>query len=476
MSTKVENVITTTSDFGCETLMFGKIKKLYFVGIGGAGMSGIAEILFNLGFDIKGSDNTPSDVTSYLDNLGVDVYDNHSPENLSDVDVVVISSAVGEDNPEVVEARRRGIPVIKRAEMLGEIMRLKYSIGISGTHGKTTTTSMIGKVLQMGRYQPTIIVGGVVAELGTGAALGSGEYLVAEADEYDRSFLAMYPSMAVVTNLEPDHLDCYDGIKDLINSFLKYMNKVPFYGSVVISADDKRLMLLRDKIDRPYVTFGFSVDADYRALNMKMEPGRSLFSVYQKGELLGEIILDVPGKHNVSNALATVAVCCELGVSFETIADGLRTFTGVSRRFEIVGDVNDILVIDDYAHHPTEIEATLRTAKEVYNRRVIVVYQPHLFSRTKTFADDLAKALSISDKCLLVDIYPAREKPIEGVTSKLIIQKAKEHNIGDFKYIGTRENVASEVAKITKPGDMIIIMGAGSITLVKNDVLEILKG
>ena len=477
MSTKVEQVITTTtSDFGCGSLMFGKIRKLYFVGIGGAGMSGIAEILFNLGFDIKGSDNTPSDVTSYLEKIGVDVFDNHSPDNLSDVDVVVISSAVRESNPEVVEARRRGIPVIKRAEMLGEIMRLKFSIGVSGTHGKTTTTSMIGKVLRMGKYQPTIIVGGVVAELGTGAALGSGEYLVAEADEYDRSFLAMYPSMAVVTNLEADHLDCYDGIEDLVNTFLTYMNRVPFYGSVVISADDKRLMLLRDKIARPYVTFGFSVEADYRALNMKMEPGRSQFSVYQKGELLGEIILSVPGKHNISNALATIAVCCELGVSFETIADGLRTFTGVGRRFEFVGEVNDIMVIDDYAHHPTEIEATLRTAKEVYNRRVIVIYQPHLFSRTKDFAVDLARSLSIADKCLLADIYPAREKPIEGVTSNLIIQKAKELNIGDFKYIGSRENAPSEAAKIAKPGDMIIVMGAGSITLAKKDVLEALKG
>ena len=462
-------------DFRCDKVMFGKIRKLFFVGIGGAGMSGIAEILHNLGFEIRGSDCTPSDITAYLDKLGMDIYDHHGPENLGATDVVVISSAVGEDNPEVIEARRRGIPVIKRAEMLGELMRMKFSIGVAGTHGKTTTTSMIGKILQMGRYQPTIIVGGVVAELGTGAALDNGEYLVAEADEYDRSFLSMFPSMAVVTNLEEDHLDCYDGVDDLVNSFLTYMNRVPFYGSVIISADDERLTSLRDQIARPYVTFGFSVDADYRALKIKLRPERVQFAVYYRGDLLGEIVLRVPGRHNVANALAAVAACRELDVPFETIADGLRTFSGVSRRFEIVAEINDIMVVDDYAHHPTEIAATLNAAREVYDRRLIVIYQPHLFSRTRDFADELAEALALADKCLLADIYPAREKPIEGVTSQLIVDKAQAKGIGDFKYIGPRENAADEIATVAKPRDMVIIMGAGSITLIKHEVMDRLR-
>lgn len=465
----------TAENFRCDKVMFGKIRKLFFVGIGGSGMSGIAEILHNLGFEIQGSDCVASDITAYLGNLGIGIYDSHSPNNLNDADVVVISSAVGEDNPEVVEARRRGIPIIKRAEMLGELMRLKFSIGVAGTHGKTTTTSMIGKIFQAGHYQPTIIVGGIVAELGTGSALGTGEYLIAEADEYDRSFLSMFPSMAVVTNLEADHLDCYDGVDDLVNSFLTYMNRVPFYGSVIISADDERLARLQDKITRPYVTFGFSVDADYRALNIEQQPGRTQFAVYGRGDLLGNVILRVTGLHNVANALAAIAVCSELDVSFDTIADGLRNFTGVSRRFEIVDEINDIIVVDDYAHHPTEITATLNTAREVYDRRLIVVYQPHLFSRTRDFADELASALSVADKCLLTDIYPAREEPMEGITSQLIVDKAHTRGIGDFEYIGPRENAPKVIAATAKPGDMVIIMGAGSITLIKQEVIDRLR-
>jgi len=455
--------------------MFGKIRKLYFVGIGGAGMSGIAEILHNVGFQIHGSDAVASDITGYLQNLGITIYHDHKPANIGQADVVVISSAVGEDNPEVVEARRRGIPVIKRAEMLGELMRLKFSIGVAGTHGKTTTTSMIGRIMQYGNYQPTIIVGGVVAELGTGASLGAGEYLVAEADEYDRSFLSMFPGMAVITNLEPDHLDCYDGIDDLTNCFLTYMNRVPFYGSVVISADSERLYRLRERISRPYVSFGFAVDADYRALNLRMEAGKSMFSVYRHGDYAGDIVLRVPGKHNVSNALAAVAACGELDVPFDTIAAGLNGFTGVGRRFEIVGEPNGVLVVDDYAHHPTEIESTLRTAKEVYNRRVIVVYQPHLYSRTRDFADDFAETLALADKCLLADIYPAREEPIEGVTSELIADRARKRGIGDFKCIGARENAVAAVIEEARPGDMVVIMGAGSITLIRNDLVKALE-
>ncbi len=460
--------------FGREKLMFGKIKKLYFVGIGGSGMSGIAEILHNLGYQIKGSDSTASEITEYLSRLGMPIYHEHKAANLEDVDVVVISSAIGESNPEVVEARRRGIPVIKRAEMLGELMRLKFSVGVAGTHGKTTTTSMIGRILRQGNYQPTLIVGGIVAELGTGAALGAGEYLVAEADEYDKSFLAMFPSMAVVTNIEADHLDCYSGIDDLLESFLAYMNRVPFYGSVIISADDPNLQKIRHRIARPYQTFGFSIDSDYRALDLKMTSGGTTFSVYRKGDLLGEVILKVPGKFNVANALAAVAACSELEVPFATIADGLLSFRGVGRRFELVGEANGITVVDDYAHHPSEIRATLEAAKALYEKRVIVVFQPHLFSRTRDFLTDFARALSVADLALIADIYPAREKPIEGVHAERIVDEARKLGIGNFEYIGPKENAVDRVKGIARPGDLVITMGAGSITLMKKKILEAL--
>lgn len=437
-------------------------------------MSGIAEILYNLGYHIEGSDSSPSEITDYLVSLGIKIHDDHRAENLEDMDVVVISSAVSRDNPEVTEAVRRGIPVIKRAEMLGELMRLKFSIGVSGTHGKTTTTSMIGKILQAGKYHPTLIIGGVVAELGTGASLGKGDYLVAEADEYDRSFLAMFPTVAVVTNLEPDHMDCYTDMDDLVNSFLEYMNRVPFYGTVIMSADDQRLVLLRSRVTRPYVTFGFSEEADYRAVDLILDPHRSVFKVYHHQNLLGEIILHVPGKHNIANAMAAIAACRELEVPFITIADGLLAFKGVTRRFEIVGEVNGILVIDDYAHHPSEITATLSAAREVYDRRVIVVFQPHLFSRTRDFAREFADALSLADRCLLVDIYQAREKPIEGVTSELILRNAAGKGMGNFAYVGPKEKAVEKVVDISRPGDMVILMGAGSITRIKNQILEAL--
>lgn len=454
--------------------MFGKIKKLYFVGIGGAGMSGIAEILHNLDYEIAGSDSTPSEITTYLAKLGVTIHNAHEPTNLGDAQVVVISSAVGEDNPEVMEARRRGLPVIKRAEMLGELMRLKYSIGIAGTHGKTTTTSMIGRILQQGNYQPTLIVGGIVAELGTGAALGAGDYLVAEADEYDKSFLAMYPSMAVVTNMEPDHLDCYENEEDLYQSFVAYMNRVPFYGSVIISAEDKNIVRFKDHIARPYFTFGLSEEADYRAVNIKREIGRTTFTVVRRGDILGELILRVPGQHNVMNALAATAATTELEVPFTTISDALMAFRGVGRRFEIIGQANDITVIDDYAHHPTEITATLNTAKENYKGKVIVIYQPHLFSRTRDFLNQFAESLAIADKTLMVDIYPAREKPIEGVTSKAIVDVANKRKMGDFEYLGAKDNAVPRAVEIAKGGDVIVTMGAGSVTLLKHKILEML--
>jgi UDP-N-acetylmuramate--alanine ligase len=457
--------------------MFGRFKRLYFVGIGGAGMSGIAEILHNLGYQVSGSDGTPSEVTEYLQSKGVTIHNGHAATNLHDVDVLVISSAIGLDNPEVVEARRRGIPVIKRAEMLGELMRLKFSIGVAGTHGKTTTTSMIGRILQAAKLNPTLIVGGVVAELGTGAALGSGDYLVAEADEYDKSFLSMFPSMAVVLNVEPDHLECYNGVEDLVNSFLTYINRVPFYGSAIVSSDDANTRSFRERISRPYATFGFTPQADYHPVNIQMVAGRTTFAVYHRQDLLGEIILRVPGRHNVANALAAIATTRELDVPFEAISDALRTFRGVGRRFEIIGEAGGVLVVDDYAHHPTEIRATLSAARDLYpGRRVIAVFQPHLFSRTKQFVNEFAEVLALADRCFLTDIYPARELPLPGITSDTIRQAAAAKGIGTITYVGVKENAVDAVAKIAQPGDIVITIGAGSITYIKKTILERLQG
>jgi UDP-N-acetylmuramate--alanine ligase len=305
--------------------------------------------------------------------------------------------------------------------------------------------------------------------------LGTGDYLVAEADEYDKSFLAMYPSMAVVTNMEPDHLDCYKDEMDLFESFLAYMNRVPFYGSVIIPADDKNMAQFKDRISRPYFTFGLSNDADYRAVDVKREVGRTTLTVLRRNDLLGELILHVPGQHNVLNALAATAAATELEVPFTTISDALLAFKGVARRFEIIGKENNITVIDDYAHHPTEIAATLRTAKENFKGKVIVIYQPHLFSRTRDFLNQFADALSLADKTLMADIYPAREKPIPGVTSKAIVDIAENKKLGDFEYLGAKENAPGRAAAIAKPGDVVITMGAGSITLLKHKILELLK-
>jgi len=455
--------------------MFGRFKKLHFVGIGGAGMSGIAEILHNLGYAVTGSDNNPSEVTEYLHSLGINVFDRHAAENLSKVDVVVISSAVGPANPEVVEARRMGIPVIKRAEMLGELMRLKFSVGVAGTHGKTTTTSMIGRILTAARLHPTLIIGGVVTELGTGAALGKGDYLVAEADEYDRSILAMFPSMAVVLNIEPDHLDCYADMEDLCNSFLSYVNRVPFYGSAVVGLDDKNVRTLLPHITRPYVTFGFSSEADYHAAEIRREGGHSRFSVIRREELLGELRLRVPGRHNVANALAATAAATELDIPFETIAEALAGFTGVARRFERIGEANGIVVIDDYAHHPTEIKATLDTAREMFKGRVIAVFQPHLYSRTRDFLGDFARVLATADHCILTDIYPAREAPIPGVTSEAIKVEAEKNGARNLIYVGVKENAVDKAAELARPGDVVLTIGAGSITHIRKSILERLK-
>ncbi len=399
--------------------MFKNIKKVHFVGIGGIGMSGIAEILLNQGFEVSGSDRSLSEITDRLQSLGIKIYEGHSPENLTDVDVLVYSSAVTLDNPEVQAAVERKIPIIKRSEMLAETMRMKYGIGIAGTHGKTTTTSMVGLTLTEGGIDPTIIVGGKLSGLGgTNARLGNGEFIVVEADEFDRTFLKLTPVIAAITTLESEHLDTYKDLDDIKSAFIEFANKVPFYGFVVLCMDEPALQDIIPQINKKILTYGLTTQADIRAIDIKHEKFSSTFMVKYKGEELGKITLNIPGVHNVKNSLVAVSIAKELGIDFKIIKNALESFSGVYRRFEIKYN-KEILVIDDYAHHPTETSATLAGIRAGWDRRLIAVFQPHLYSRTRDFYQEFGRSFLNSDVFICTDVYPAREKPIEGVTGEI---------------------------------------------------------
>ena len=404
--------------------MFKNIKKVHFVGIGGIGMSGIAEILLNQGFEISGSDKSLSEITNRLSQLGMKIYEGHSAENLKDADVLVYSSAVTVDNPEVQAAVKRKIPIIKRSEMLAECMRMKYGIGIAGTHGKTTTTSMVGLTLTEGKLDPTIIVGGKLSGLGgTNARLGNGEFIVVEADEFDRTFLKLTPTIAALTTLESEHLDTYKDLEDIKTAFIEFANKVPFYGFVVICLDEPALQDIIPQINKKIITYGLTVQADLRATDIEFSEFTSSFSVKYYGEELGRISLKIPGMHNVKNSLVAVCIAKELGVPFSTIKKALESFTGVYRRFEVKYN-KEIMVIDDYAHHPTETTATLAGIRAGWDRRLIAVFQPHLYSRTRDFYQEFGKSFLNSDIFICTDVYPAREEPIDGVNGKLVADAA----------------------------------------------------
>ncbi len=437
-------------------------------------MSGIAEVLFNLGYKITGSDLQSTETTQRLQHLGIRIYNQHQGKNVAESDVVIISSAVKEGNPEVVFAKRSKIPVIRRAEMLGELMRMKYGIGIAGTHGKTTTTSMVGEVLSEGGLDPTIVVGGRVINLGAHAKLGNGEFLVAEADEFDRSFLRLTPTIAVVTTLEAEHLDYYKDFAEIKSSFLEFVNKVPFYGRVILCLDEESLLDLIPKIERPITTYGFSPQADLQANSLSLVENRSRFKVKLKSRELGEVKLSVPGIHNVKNSLAAIAVGLELEIPWEKIQKGLLDFRGVSRRFEIKGTEKGVMVVDDYAHHPTEIEATLKGARSGWKKRVICVFQPHLFSRTRDFHKEFGRSFFDSDILIITDVYPAREEPILGVSGELIYLAAKEYGHKNAFYVPQKEEVAPFLLKIVKENDMVITMGAGDINKIGAELLNML--
>ncbi|MDI6740374.1 MAG: UDP-N-acetylmuramate--L-alanine ligase [Candidatus Edwardsbacteria bacterium] len=446
--------------------MFGKIKKIHFVGIGGIGMSGIAEVLLNMGYTVSGSDLKLSEVTEHLQQLGARIVEGHRPENVGQAGVVVTSSAVQEENPEVRAARASKIPVIRRAEMLAELMRLKHGIAIAGTHGKTTTTSMVGQVLTSAGLDPTLVIGGKVRYLGTNAKLGTGQYLVAEADEFDRSFLRLAPVIAVITTIEAEHLDCYKDLDEIKNAFVEFANKVPFYGAIIACLDERGVQSILPRLEKRCITYGLSSQAELQAREVRFNGMETGFAAHNGTGKLGEIKLKVPGLHNVKNALAAIAVGLEMEIPFATIAFALAQFAGVYRRFEIKGERDGALVIDDYGHHPTEIEATLKAAKDAFSRprrRVVAVFQPHLYTRTRDFFRDFGASFYQADVLMVTDIYPAREQPIAGVTGELVAQAARALGHRQVIYVHDKNDIPRRLAAIVKPDDIVITLGAGDI-------------
>jgi len=447
-------------------MRFLRLRRLHFIGAGGVGMSGLAEILLlSTPLEISGCDRDRSENTERLTALGAKIAYGHDAAHVEQADLVVISSAIAEGSPEVAAARRRGIPVIRRAEMLAEIMRLKQGIAVAGTHGKTTTTSLTGMVLTEAGFDPTIVVGGRVRILGTNARLGKGDFLVAEADEYDRSFLELTPVVAVVTNIEADHLDTYRDLADILEAFVIFANRVPFYGAVVACLDDPGVREVLPRVKRRVVTYGESPEAALRAGEIRLEASGTTFEVWEGNTWsLGTVRLPLPGRHNVLNALAAIAVGRELSIPFPTIARALKDFTGVIRRFETKGERDGVLVLDDYAHHPTEIAATLAAARQVHpGRRLVALFQPHLYSRTRDFAEAFGRALLACDLAIVTDVYASREKPLPGVTGEIVAGAARHAGHANVLYISDSKQVTGELERILKSGDLLLTMGAGDV-------------
>lgn len=451
--------------------MFKKIQRIHFVGIGGSGMSGIAEVLLNLGYKVSGSDLKETPVTKRLAKLGAKIFVGHEASNVEEAQVVVTSTAVASQNPEVLAARAKGVPVIPRIEMLAELARLKYTIAIAGTHGKTTTTSMVAFVLQSGGLDPTVVVGGRLKHIDSGALLGKGEYLVAEADESDGSFLKLSPALAVITNIDNDHLDYYGTFERICEAFVEYASRVPFYGCVIACLDDPHVRAHIGRMTRRVVTYGADLAAEFRAANVQVDPDGTWFEVFHKNNSLGKVRLRVPGRHNVLNALAAVAIGHELNIPFTKVAEGLGLFDGVGRRMELKGEKDGITVIDDYGHHPTEIRATLSGLRERYpSRRLVVLFQPHRYSRTQALWADFANCFRNADKVFILDIYPAGEKPIEGVTSELILHEMrKTHPAASGLPSPVR---ADTLRSLLESGDVVVTLGAGDVWKIGEELVS----
>ena len=449
---------------------------MHFVGIGGIGMSGIAELLLNLGYKVSGSDVKLSSITEHLERLGCTVFKGHSKDQIRGADVVVTSSAIGPGNPEVVAAGEMSIPVIPRAEMLAELMRLKYSIAVAGTHGKTSTTSIIASVLDKGGLDPTVVIGGKLKSIGANVLLGQGDFIVAEADESDGSFLKMSPAIAVVTNIDREHLDFYKDLNAIKEVFLRFIDRVPFYGLVVLCLDNEPIQDLIPKIKKRFSTYGMSAQADFQARDVSFEGLKSRFSIYHHGSMLGKIVLNLPGLHNIYNSMAGIAVGIELNIPFKKIKDALETVEGVHRRLEVREEIKGITVVDDYGHHPTEIKATLQAAKTCWpDRRKVVVFQPHRYTRTKALFDDFTRAFYQADKLILLPIYPAGEEKIRGIDSLLLCEGIKAHGHRDAVYADSFSESVFYLKETLRQGDILLTLGAGDVWKVGKEILEELK-
>jgi UDP-N-acetylmuramate--alanine ligase len=450
--------------------MFRENQKIHFVGIGGSGMSGIAEVLINLGHKVSGSDLKKTDVTEHLKSIGAVIYIGHKEKNIKNANVVVTSTAVSKDNPEVVAALKKKIPVIARVEMLAELARLKYAITIAGTHGKTTTTSITSLVLDEGGFDPTIVIGGRLKNLKTSARLGKGDFIVAEADESDGSFLKLSPVITVVTNIDNDHLDYYRSMKNLKDAFIKHINSVPFYGAAVICLDNKIIREIIPKINRKYITYGFTGNPDIKAYNVKMQKECTSFDVMYKDKNIGNVCIRIPGRHNILNSLAAIGVGLRLDIPFSLITKAISKFRGVGRRIEIKGEKNGVLVMDDYGHHPTEVAATIKAIKNFWpKRRLIVLFQPHRYTRTQKLFKEFGKSFTDADIVKILDIYPAGEKPIKDVNSNLILKNLKKNksNADHFSDLTTLLSILSE-------GDIVLTLGAGDVWKKGEELLKII--
>jgi UDP-N-acetylmuramate--alanine ligase len=449
-----------------------KIQHIHFVGIGGIGMSGIAEVLLNLGYHISGSDVKETEVTRRLQALGCEIFYGHRKENMREADVVVISSAIRQGNPEIEVAEQRLIPVIPRAEMLAELMRMKIGIAIAGTHGKTTTTSLIATVLAAGGLDPTVVIGGRLNSIGSNARLGQGDFLVAEADESDGSFLKLMPTIAVVTNIDPEHLDYYHGIEEIKEAFLSFLNKIPFYGLAVLCLDHPNIQSLIPRLKKRFTTYGLTTQADFQAKEIVFEGLSATFDALHHQKEIGRLKLQMPGLHNVYNALATLATAFELDIPFEVVQETLRDFSGIQRRFQIKGEKNGILIVDDYGHHPVEIMATLRAARTGWGRRIVAVFQPHRYTRTQALFQDFMTAFNDANVLILTDIYPAGEDRIEGVEAKALYEGIRDYGHKDVTYIADKKEIVNHLLRIITPGDVVITMGAGDIWQVSEELVK----
>ncbi len=452
--------------------MFQKIQHIHFIGIGGAGMSGIAEVLLTLGYRVSGSDLAHSDTVKRLEELGGKIFIGHHPENIRGAQVIVVSSAISPDNSEVREARHRLIPVIPRAEMLAELMRLKYGIAIAGAHGKTTTTSLVAAVLGQGGLDPTAVIGGRLNSVGSHAKLGQGEFLVAEADESDGTFLKLSPTIAVVTTVDREHLDHYGDIDRIKNAFLEFINKVPFYGAAVLCLDDENIQAILPRVVKRTLTYGMTSQADLVAVETALKGWGSRFTVHYRQRSIGGFELGIPGLHNVYNAMAAIGVGLELEISTGAIRRALAEFNGVERRFQLIAEKKGVMVVDDYGHHPTEIKATLAAAKAGWGKRLLVAFQPHRFSRTRDLIHEFATAFYQADILFLTEIYPAGETPLEGVTGQRLAEVIRGHGHKEVYFVPEKDKIADEVLSRVRPGDMVLTLGAGDIWKAGRKVVE----